>query len=86
MVYIQINGECSSLKELLSSLDRKIKLSIRNKYYGEFYQVDSVFCQNKYSDMLIYRQILENLMYNPFYFCNQIDTEKITSKIKQLIK
>lgn len=86
MEYIQINSICKSNTDLLKHLDRKIyKLQVRN-YNNEFYLVDDVFCQSKYSDLLIYRDILENLIHNPTYLCNEINTDVITSKIKQLIK
>ena len=78
-------SECFSVSGLLDRVDQAIISLGRRMYKNRVLLLNKPLVANKIKILSYYKDILDNLLYNPFYYGPSFDYQRIDSRIKELI-
>lgn len=71
---------CGSLEEVQSAIDCTLVYHINKKYNALVYNLDCCFDDRLYRDLLRYKRILQNRLYDAVYPCSDIAVDKIVTQ------
>lgn len=77
--------DCNEIKQLVSSIDKKIKELTRSLLYNKKYLIDRKIDKRQLTDLIYYRDIAENLFWDSSFYNPDFTRQQIISKIKTLI-
>lgn len=86
MLFIQseLSDKTESYKSLISELDYQVYKIAKTKLDNIRFGFNNKVNYNKYNDIIVYREILSDIMFCASGMCD-VNTEMVISKVKKLI-
>lgn len=78
-------SDCNELHNLLSSIDKKIGLLTRAKYFNKVYLTDKQVDHRALKDLIYYRRMVTQLSFDPLSYYPDYKLTDIISKVKTLL-
>ena len=75
-------SNCGSLREVYDSIECTIVDLIKRKFTNLHYNTSLSFNQGLYNDLVRYKRVVGNRLYNPSYPCSSIDYQDIITQVK----